>query len=291
MKKKLLFCTMAAFMLAANVYAQNWKMVVAHSDGTFDTIAVEKVKDVTFFKTSTQPVTPKDLGIEFVKIPAGSFLMGSPNDEPQRESGEIQHKVTITKDFYMSKYPITFEQYDKFCEATGRQKPSDYTWGRENRPVIDVSWDDATAFCQWIGCRLPTEAEWEYACKAGTTTPFYTGNNITTNDANYDGNYPYNNNDQGEYRKKTVAVETVGEPNSWGLYDMHGNVQEWCADWYDDYPQGEQTDPKGPDNGTYRILRGGSWTSRAMQCRSAYRGGSEHNSRLDDAGFRIVLIK
>lgn len=140
MKKKLLFCTMTAFMLAANVCAQNWKMVVAHSDGTFDTIAVEKVKDVTFFKTSTQPVTPKDLGIEFVKIPAGSFLMGSPNDEPQRESGEIQHKVTITKDFYMSKYPITFEQYDKFCEATGRQKPSDYTWGRENRPVIDVSW-------------------------------------------------------------------------------------------------------------------------------------------------------
>ena len=188
MKKKLLFCTMAAFMLAANVCAQYWKMVVAHSDGTFDTIAVEKVKDVTFFKTSTQPVTPKDLGIEFVKIPAGSFLMGSPNDEPQRESGEIQHKVTITKDFYMSKYPITFEQYDKFCEATGRQKPSDYTWGRENRPVIDVSWDDATAFCQWIGCRLPTEAEWEYACKAGTTTPIYTGNNITTNDANYDGN-------------------------------------------------------------------------------------------------------
>ena len=291
MKKKFLFCTMAAFALAANVCAQSWNMVVAHSNGTYDTIAVEKVKDVTFFKKNSEPVTPKDLGIEFVKVPAGSFLMGSPNDEPQRESGEIKHKVTITKDFYMSKYPITFEQYDKFCEATGRQKPSDYTWGRENRPVIDVNWDDAIAFCEWIGCRLPTEAEWEYACKAGTTTPFNTGNNLTTNDANYDGNYPYNNNEKGDYRKKTVAVGTIGEPNAWGLYDMHGNVQEWCADWYDDYPQTDQTDPKGPENGTYRILRGGSWTSRAMQCRSAYRGGSEHSSRLDDAGFRVVLMK
>ena len=209
MKKKFLFCTMAAFALAANVCAQSWNMVVAHSNGTYDTIAVEKVKDITFFKKSSEPVTPKDLGIEFVKVPAGSFLMGSPNDEPQRESGEIQHKVTITKDFYMSKYPITFEQYDKFCEATGRQKPSDYTWGRENRPVIDVNWDDAIAFCEWIGCRLPTEAEWEYACKAGTTTPFNTGNNLTTNDANYDGNYPYNNK-ENRSRKNHRRTERMG---------------------------------------------------------------------------------
>ena len=291
MKKRFLLCTMAVFALAANVCAQSWNMVITHNDGTFDTIAVEKVKDVTFFKKTSGTIDPKELGMEFVKIPAGSFLMGSPENEPQRESGEVQHKVTLSKDFYMSKYPITFTQYDKFCEATGRPKPSDYSWGRNNRPVIDVSWEDAMAFCAWIGCRLPTEAEWEYACKAGTTTPFNTGKNLTTDDANYDGGYPYNDYEQGTYRQRTMPVGTVGKPNAWGLYDMHGNVQEWCYDWYDEYSKTEQIDPKGPENGTYRILRGGSWTSRAKQCRSAYRGGCEYNSRLDDAGFRIVLIK
>lgn len=293
MKKRLLLCTMAAFALVANVCAQEWKMVVAHTDNTFDTIAVEKVKEVTFFKGNSEIPDPKELGIEFVKIPAGSFLMGSPLEEPQRESGEIQHRVELSKDFYMSKYPITFKQYDKFCEATGRQKPDDYTWGRENRPVIDVSWDDAVAFCEWIGCRLPTEAEWEYACKAGTTTPFNTGDNLTTDEANYDGNYPYNNNEKGTYRKKTVPVGTLGKSNAWGLCDMHGNIQEWCSDWYAEYSAADEvvTDPKGPDSGTYRILRGGSWTTRAMQCRSAYRGGIEPSSRLDDAGFRVVLVK
>ena len=290
MKKRLLLCAMVALVAAVNVCAQNWKMVVKRADGTKDTIATEKVQDIKFFKSNVGTVDPKDIGLEFVKIPAGSFVMGSPTTEPQREAGEIQHKVTLTKDFYMSKYPVTFEQFDKFCEATGRQKPDDYGWGRENRPVIDVSWEDAVAFCEWVGCRLPTEAEWEYACRAGSTTPFYTGDNLTTDDANYDGTYPYNNHEQGLYRQQTVPVGSVGQPNAWGLYDMHGNVQEWCADWYEEYSKAEQPDPKGPANGTYRILRGGSWTKRALQCRSAYRGGSEYNSRFDDAGFRVVKL-
>lgn len=165
--------------------------------------------------------------IEWVEIPGGTFLMGSPANEPGRQGDEDQTQITISP-FKMSKYEITFAQYDLFCEETGKAKPKDNTWGRENRPVINVNWVDANAFAKWLGCRLPTEAEWEYACKAGSDTPFNTGNNLTTNQANYDGNYPYNGNATGSYRQKTSPVGSFA-PNAWGLYDMHGNVWEWCS--------------------------------------------------------------
>ena len=189
---------------------------------------------ITETKTTTNNVT-----IEWATIPAGTFTMGSPATEVNREDNETQHQVTLSG-FKMSKYEVTFEQYDAFCVATKREKPADEDWGRGQRPVINVSWDDASAFATWMKCRLPTEAEWEYACRAGSSTPFNTGNNLSTSQANYNGNYPYNNNAKGIYLEKTKEVGSFA-PNAWGLYDMHGNVCEWCGDWYDEYPSGGLT--------------------------------------------------
>ncbi len=224
--------------------------------------------------------------IEWVEIPAGTFIMGSPTDEISRKSNETQHKVTLSG-FKMSKYPVTFAQYDLFCEATGRAKPHDEGWGRHNRPVIHISWHDAVAFAEWMGCRLPTEAEWEYACRAGTTTPFNTGNNLTTNQANYNGNHPYNGNVKGEFLQQTQPVGSY-DPNGWGLFDMHGNVWEWCSDRFGDYPEMPQTNPAGPESGTFHVFRGGGWRNYAQLCRSAFRYSYFPDTRHFNIGFRIV---
>ncbi|MGI6369176.1 MAG: formylglycine-generating enzyme family protein [Ignavibacteria bacterium] len=210
--------------------------------------------------------------IEWVSIPAGTFMMGSPKSEVGRGHDEIQHQVTLSA-FKISKYEITFEQYDMFCEATGREKPDDAGWGRGKRPVINVSWHDATAFAEWLGCRLPTEAEWEYACRAGTSTTFNTGDNITTSQANYSSS-------------KTMAVGSFA-PNKWGLYDMHGNVWEWCSDWYGYYSSG--SNPTGAASGSYRVFRGGSWCNIVRYCRSAYRSYNTPDYRNNNIGFRLVL--
>lgn len=224
--------------------------------------------------------------IEWVSIPAGTFTMGSPTSEVDREKYENQHEVTLSA-FKMGMYEVTFEQYDAFCDATGRRKPKDAGWGRGNRPVINVSWYDATAFAEWMGCRLPTEAEWEYACRAETTTPFNTGDNLTTDQANYNGNVPYDNNAKGEYRGKTMPVGSF-EANAYGLFDMHGNVYEWCSDWFKKYPSGEQTNPTGPSSGPGRVLRGGSWFLDANYCRSACRFSSNPRLYGGAMGFRLV---
>ncbi|HAY71461.1 MAG TPA: formylglycine-generating enzyme family protein [Saprospirales bacterium] len=232
------------------------------------------------------PVRPY---IEWVDIPGGSFMMGSPETEVGRSADEVLHQVTLSG-FKMSKYAITFDQYDQFCEATGRQKPFDEGWGRVNRPVINVSWYDATAFGEWMGCRLPTEAEWEFACRAGTTSPFNTGNNLTIAEANYNGNYPYSKNIKGEYREKTMTVGSFA-PNTWGLYDMQGNVSELCNDWFGDYSTMAQTNPKGPTSGSFRVARGGSWDCLADYCRSASRNYGPPDAPILIVGFRLVSPK
>lgn len=207
--------------------------------------------------------------IEWVNIQSGQFVMGTPTTEAERGSDERQHKVKLSS-YSLGKYEVTFDQYDAFCKATKRKKPDDEGWGRGKRPVINVSWFDAKAFAEWMGCRLPTEAEWEYACRAGTTTPFNTGENIKTSQANYNGNFPYKGNSKGKYLKKSVPVGSY-EPNAWGLYDMHGNVYEWCSDWYGQYAPVEETDPQGAATGKYKIYRGGGWNFLARICRSGYR--------------------
>jgi formylglycine-generating enzyme required for sulfatase activity len=224
--------------------------------------------------------------IEWIIIPADTFSMGSPSSEAERSNNETQHQVTVSA-FMMSKYEITFEQYDMFCNATGREKPYDEGWGRGKHPVINVSWKDATDFADWMGCRLPTEAEWEFAARGGTSTPFNTGNNLTSLQANYDGNNPYNNNSKGEYRKQTLPVGSF-EANNYGLFDMHGNVWEWCNDLYGAYSTTPQTNPKGAVSGKTRVRRGGGWNDYARRCRSAYRDNVNPAYHDYSIGIRLV---
>jgi formylglycine-generating enzyme required for sulfatase activity len=232
------------------------------------------------------------LAKDMAPIAAGQFTMGSPKNEAERYEYEIQHQVTVD-DFLISRYQITNALYGKFDPSHRSQR--DEISSEDNQPVIYVNWYEAVTFCRWLGCRLPTEAEWEYACRAGTTTPFNTGENLTTEQANYHGNYPYKNFPKGKYLKKTTPVGSY-PPNAWGLYGMHGNVYEWCQDWYgekyyDECKKKETVEnPTGPATGSYRVLRGGFWFSYAQYCRSAYRSGAFPVYRDYFIGFRLVFV-
>lgn len=253
-------------------------------------IQVTKSKDVKYLtdedSNSKESPTVEKPVLEFVDIPAGTFLMGSPATEYGRKDDEVQHEVTVSA-FKMSKYTITVEQYNQFCKATGRRKPFYGPYGIAKNPVTQVNWYDAKAFAEWMGGRLPTEAEWEYAARANTTTPFYTGDCLTTDQANFNGKESYVNCEKGINRKKPIAVGSFS-PNNFGLYDMHGNVIEWCSDWYGDYNVYDKKNPQGPETGETKVLRGGGFWLEADRNRSACRGGDPQGNRGAGLSFRVV---
>ncbi|GHU66981.1 hypothetical protein FACS189413_00930 [Bacteroidia bacterium] len=289
--------------------------------------------------------TIRDIPVAF--IPKGTFMMGSPASEPNRNINETQHQVTLTKDFYMSKYPVTNAQYAAFLNANTigsnglwasgsypsqrlvSESSSDWglNWdgvnskwvpasGYDNHPVIYVTWYGADEYARWAGGSLPTEAQWEYACRGDyqnkatevNTLPFGigTGRKLTGDMANFYATYPYdldnghsgNYNDpsqSGLYKDATTAVGSYPDANNYGLYDMHGNVFEWCEDSWDgsEYGTGAVTDPVSPNPGSVRVLRvirGGGWYFFAQDCRSAYRNGDDPDRAYDVLGFRVVFV-
>jgi len=221
-------------------------------------------------------------------IRPGTFTMGSPADEAERYDDETEHEVTLTEGFWLADTACTQELW----QAVTGQNPSQFTHAGQ-LPVEGVSWNDCQQFLEALNARhsglnvtLPTEAQWEYACRAGTQTPFCFGENITTDQVNYDGHFPYNNGPEGEYREQTVPVKELA-PNQWGLYQMHGNVWEWCADRYGKYSRKRVVDPTGPKNGGDRVVRGGGWIGYARGARSAFRLGFTPDSRSATIGFRF----
>ncbi|MCX7045007.1 MAG: SUMF1/EgtB/PvdO family nonheme iron enzyme [Candidatus Sumerlaeota bacterium] len=279
----------------------------------------------------SSPATPQDFAedlgggamMKMIWIKPGKFLMGSPGSEAGRSDDEgPQHEVELDG-FWMGKYQVTMGQFCLFVSETNYKTQADKNgfamiWDAEkeeykdeyganwknvgfeqarNHPTVNVCWHDAIAFCKWLSrksnhkYRLPTEAEWEYACRAGTRTPFYFGETISTDQANYDGNYIYKDGEEGVFRERTTPVGSF-PANAWGVHDMHGNVWEWCMDWYEEdyYAQSPRKNPTGPASGECRSIRGGSWFTHPDGCRSACRTFREPDPSYNDYGFRVVCV-
>jgi formylglycine-generating enzyme len=231
------------------------------------------------------------IGMKFAYIPPcpEGFVMGSPEDESAHIPDEVQHRVRLSRGLFLGIYEVTQGQW----KAVMREN-SGYLEGDENLPVDGVSWEDAVKFCRLLSqkegriYRLPTEAEWEYGCRAGTTTPFHTGQTISSDQANFDGESSDGDQPKGIHRKKRMAVGSF-PPNAWGLHDMHGNLWEWCSDWYGPYSGQDVTDPAGPAEGSARVLRGGSWSNDRSLLRSAFRRRYAPQRRDGYSGFRVAL--
>jgi len=275
-------------------------------------IGVEDDKSTTASLTGKQgslPVLTNSIGMKLVPIPAGEFLMGSPeSDKDAPEDEKPPHRVRITRPFYMGAYVVTQEEYQRvrginwsFFSATGPGKDKVAGLNTARFPVEQIRWPDAVEFCRQLSelpaekqagriYRLPTEAEWEYACRAGTTTAFYRGDSLSSDQANFNGNHPYGGAKKGPFLSRTSEVGSY-PPNAFGLYDMHGNVWQWCADWYglDYYQKSPVEDPRGPTQGSRRVIRGGEWYGDARDCRSAFRYADLPTGIFYVMGFRVVM--
>ena len=260
-------------------------------------------------KPAKPAIVTNSIGMKLVQIPAGQFVMGSPRDEAERAVRERQHKVVISRPFLMGVHEVTQRQYNGLMKPDRpRAVFTAKRGGGPDHPMETLLWQDAVEFCKALSAqpaerragrtyRLPTEAQWEYACRAGTTTPFHFGNSLSATQANFNGRYPYGKGGAGKYLRRTAKVGSY-KPNAFGLHDMHGNVAEWCADWFDkDYYRDSPTkDPLGPPVGVlptgfdrfYLVVRGGCWVDDARACRSAYRHRAMPRNRYELIGFRVV---
>jgi formylglycine-generating enzyme required for sulfatase activity len=248
-------------------------------------------------------VITNSIGMKLTLIPAGKFMMGSPATEDERDPEELQHEVAITKPFYMGVYEVTQGQYEKVMN-----KNTSFFRQGADFPVDQVRWTEALEYCRQLSAlpeerktqrkyRLPTEAEWEYACRAGTTTVFHFGNSLSSKEANFKGTFPFGKAAKDVFLQKTVKVGSYA-PNAWGLYDMHGNVAEWCSDWYDPeyYKTSPKENPKGPAKGVldtnynsfFYVIRGGCWMDEGRGCRAAYRSRLQPTEAYRWVGMRVV---
>ncbi len=269
---------------------------------TYETVTLDERGRVKKRRTLTARQFIEEIApgvyLEMVEIPGGAFMMGAPMDEEcSLKCERPQRKVTVSP-FYIGKFTVTQAQWRVVASwpKVGRNlDPGPSRFKGDNRPVERVSWFDAEEFCvrltkktgrEW---RLPTEAEWEYACRSGAATPFAFGKTMTHEIVNYHSEYPYAKAKKQEPRNMTVPVGSLGVANAFGLFDMHGNTQEWCRDWYGEYPGAPRNDPAGPEKGTCRVLRGGSWQVNGYSCRSADRVGNLPEIMSEDVSFRIVV--
>ena len=320
MRKKIVISLFALAISANLLQAQSDTMYIMKAGVVVSKYNVStQVDSIIFYSPASNPVNP--ISLQMANIPAGTFTMGSPTNEVSRNDNETEHQVTLSA-FKMSKYEITNAQYAAFLNAKNiggdglyaagaypeqiliRASMDPYDWGvhytngqwipapgYENYPVIEVTWFGASEFATYVAGTLPTEAQWEYASRAGTTTPFNTGNCLTNLQANYFWADPYSTctNTNTIFPGETQAAGTYAA-NAFGLFDMHGNVEEWCGDWYGNYSTTPQTNPTGPPSGSSHVVRGGSWDHEAMRCRSAYHYTENDEFSFPYAGFRVVLV-